>query len=207
MATLLSRHIYLASRSARRREILAQMGVRYEVLLLREGATRGDDFDESPLPGESPVDYVLRVARLKAETGWTRMLQRRLMRQPILSADTTVDLDGQILAKPTDRADAIRMLRSLSDRSHQVHTAVAMKLDNRVEVALSSTQVTFTQLSDETIRSYVATGDPMDKAGGYGIQGKAALFVKQISGSHSGVVGLPVYETSGLLARFGCPVL
>ena len=99
------------------------------------------------------------------------------------------------------------MLRSLSDRSHQVHTAVAMKLDNRVEVALSSTQVTFTQLSDETIRSYVATGDPMDKAGGYGIQGKAALFVKQISGSHSGVVGLPVFETSGLLARFGCPVL
>jgi septum formation protein len=206
MATL-TRHIYLASRSARRREILAQMGVRYEVLLLREGVTRGEDFDETPLPGEAPIDYVLRVARLKAEVGWTRMLQRRLLKQPILSADTTVALDGQIMAKPADRADAVRMLRALSDRSHEVHTAVAMKMDERVEVALSSTQVTFAPLSDEIIRNYVATGDPMDKAGAYGIQGRAALFVKHISGSHSGVVGLPVYETSDLLARFGCRVL
>ena len=203
----LTRHIYLASRSARRREILAQMGVRYEVLLLREGATRGEDFDETTLPDEPPVEYVLRVARLKAEVGWTRMLQRRLLKQPILSADTTVALDDQIIAKPTDRADAIRMLHALSGRSHEVHTAVAVKMDERVEVALSSTQVTFAPLSDEIIRSYVASGDPMDKAGAYGIQGKAALFVKHISGSHSGVVGLPVYETSDLLARFGCKVL
>jgi len=111
------------------------------------------------------------------------------------------------MAKPTDRADAVRMLQALSDRSHEVHTAVAVKMDERVEVALSSTQVTFAPLSDEIIRSYVATGDPMDKAGAYGIQGKAALFVKHIAGSHSGVVGLPVYETSDLLARFGCRVL
>ncbi|MEO8039911.1 MAG: Maf family protein [Betaproteobacteria bacterium] len=203
----LTRHIYLASRSARRREILAQMGVRYEVLLLREGPARGDDFDESPLPDEAPADYVQRLARLKAEVGWTRLLQRRLMKQPILSADTTVALDGQIMAKPTDRADAVRMLQALSDRTHDVHTAIAIKMDDHIEVALSSTQVTFTQLSDDIIRSYVATGEPMDKAGAYGIQGKAALFVKHISGSHSGVVGLPVFETSDLLARFGCKIL
>jgi len=206
MATL-TRHIYLASRSARRREILSQMGVRYEVLLLREGPARGDDFDESPLPNEAPADYVVRVARLKAETGWMRLLQRRLMKQPILSADTTVALDGQIMAKPADRADAIRMLHALSDRSHEVHTAIAIKMDEHVEVALSSTQVTFTQLSDDIIRNYVASGEPMDKAGAYGIQGKAALFVKHIAGSHSGVVGLPIFETSDLLARFGCRVL
>ncbi len=203
----LTRHVYLASRSARRREILAQMGVRYEVLLLREGPARGDDFDESPLPDEAPADYVRRLARLKAEVGWTRLLQRRLMQQPILSADTTVALDGQIMAKPTDRADAVRMLQALSDRTHDVHTAIAIKMDDHIEVALSSTQVTFTQLSDDIIRSYVATGEPMDKAGAYGIQGRAALFVKHISGSHSGVVGLPVFETSDLLARFGCKIL
>ena len=104
----LTRHIYLASRSARRREILAQMGVSFEVLLLREGPARGDDFDETPLPDEAPAEYVQRLARLKAEVGWTRLLQRRLMKQPILSADTTVALDGRIMAKPTDRADAVR---------------------------------------------------------------------------------------------------
>lgn len=207
MVSRLEPHIYLASRSARRREILAQMGVRYELLLLREGPARGDDLDETPLAGEAPTDYVLRLARMKAETGWLRMIQRRLLRQPVLAADTTVALDGAIHAKPTDRNDAARMLRALSDRTHEVHTAVAVCHEEHTEVALSTTQVTFCALNEDVIRQYVASGEPMDKAGAYGIQGKGALFVKRIEGSYTGVVGLPVFETAELLARFGRPVL
>jgi septum formation protein len=200
-------HIYLASRSARRREILAQMGVRFDMLLLREGPGRTADFDETPLAGEDPVAYVQRVARMKAEVGWHRMQLRQLRRQPVLSADTTVAAGPEILGKPADRADAARMLRLLSGRVHQVHTAVAMKLDQRVEVMLSSAHVEFRPLADEAIRQYVASGEPMDKAGAYGIQGRAAMFVKNLQGSYTGVVGLPVYETAELLTAFGYPLL
>jgi septum formation protein len=143
---------------------------------------------------------------MKAEVGWHRMQLRQLRRQPVLSADTTVAAGAEILGKPADRADAARMLRLLSGRVHQVHTAVAMKLDQRVEVMLSSTQVEFRPLADEAIRQYVASGEPMDKAGAYGIQGRAAMFVKNLQGSYTGVVGLPVYETAELLTAFGYPL-
>ena len=199
----LERHIYLASRSARRRELLKQMGVNFEMLLLREGVGREADFDETPRPGEEPQHYALRVARQKAEAGWMRLEQRRLMRHPVLAADTTVAIGNEILGKPKDREDAVAMLKRLSGTSHFVHSAVAVQFNDRLEDAVSSTEVRFKVLSDDEIRRYVATGEPFDKAGGYGIQGKAAMFVEHISGSYTGVVGLPVFETAKLLAGYG----
>ena len=122
-----NRHVYLASRSSRRRELLKQIGVSFEILLLREGQGRPADFDETPLPGEAPVDYVQRVARAKVEAGWARLTQRRLLRFPVLSGDTTVAVDGEILGKPADREQALAFLKRLSGKAHHVHTAVAVK--------------------------------------------------------------------------------
>lgn len=199
----LERHIYLASRSARRRDILKQMGVSFEMLLLREGVGREADFNETPLEGESPASYAERVARLKAEAGWARLEQRRLLRYPVLAADTTVAIDNEILGKPTDREDAIAMLKRLSGSTHFVHSAVAVKYNDRLEETLSTTEVRIRTLEDDEIRRYVATGEPFDKAGAYGIQGRASIFIESISGSYSGVVGLPIFETARLLASFG----
>lgn len=198
-----ARHIYLASRSSRRRELLKQIGVSFEVLLLREGPQRAVDFDETPLPDEIPSDYVVRIAKAKAEAGWARLGQRRLMRFPVLAADTTVALDTQILGKPADREQATAFLRRLSGRSHHVHSAVAVKFDHQIEVLLSTTEVEFRELEEPEIRQYVGSGEPQDKAGAYAIQGRAAVFVRTIAGSYSGVMGLPLYETSSLLAKFG----
>ena len=203
----LEKHIYLASRSARRRDLLKQMGVNFEMLLLREGAGRDADFDESQISNESPRDYVVRVARLKAEAGWLRLEQRRLMRHPVLSGDTTVAFNDTILAKPKDREDAVAMLKELSGTVHLVYTAVAVKFHESLREALSVTEVRLRELSDDEIRRYVATGDPMDKAGAYGIQGKASMFIESINGSYSGVVGLPMFETSQLLSQFGFQLL
>jgi septum formation protein len=197
------RHVYLASRSLRRRELLKQIGVSFEVLLLREAHDRNADLDETPQRGEDPVAYVQRVAHAKAEMAWVRLTQRRLQRHPIVSADTTVALEGEIFGKPADTADAARFLQRLSGRTHAVHTAVAVALDGRVEMRLSSTQVEFRELTEADIEQYVATNEPMDKAGAYAIQGRAALFVKSIAGSYSGVMGLPLFETGELLRRFG----
>ena len=199
----LEKHIYLASRSARRRDILKQMGVSFEMLLLREGPGREVDFDEAVLPGESPDQYASRIARLKAESGWSRLEQRRLLRYPVLAADTTVAIGEDILGKPVDREDAVAMLKRLSGSTHYVHSAVAVKYNDRYEEALSTTEVRMRELEDDEIRRYVATGEPFDKAGAYGIQGRASIFIEHISGSYSGVVGLPIYETSRLLASFG----
>lgn len=199
----LEKHIYLASRSARRRDLLKQMGVNFEMLLLREGAGRDADFDESQIGNEPPREYVVRMARLKAEAGWLRLEQRRLMRHPVLAGDTTVALDDTILVKPKDREDAVAMLKQLSGKTHQVYTAVAVKFHDAVQEALSVTEVRLRELSDDEIRRYVASGDPMDKAGAYGIQGKASIFIESINGSYSGVVGLPIFETARLLAHFG----
>jgi septum formation protein len=201
------KHIYLASRSARRRDLLKQMGVSFEMLLLREGGGRDADFDESALAGEMPRDYVVRVARLKAEAGWLRLEQRRLMRHPVLAADTTVALGNTILAKPTDREEAVAMLKQLSGTAHQVFTAVAVKYYDLLKEELSVTDVRLRALTDDEIRRYVATGDPMDKAGAYGIQGKASMFIESINGSYSGVVGLPMFETARLLSHFGIQLL
>lgn len=199
----LEKHIYLASRSARRRDILKQMGVSFEMLLLREGPGREADFDEVVLPGEVPAQYASRIARLKAESGWSRLEQRRLLRYPVLAADTTVAIGEDILGKPADREDAVAMLKRLSGATHYVHSAVAVKYNDRYEEALSSTEVRMRELEDDEIRRYVATGEPFDKAGAYGIQGRASIFIEHISGSYSGVVGLPIYETARLLASFG----
>lgn len=197
------RHIYLASRSPRRREILTQIGVRYEMLLLRDSSARTPDVDESPHEGETPAEYVVRLAREKANVGWSRMTQRHLPPAPVLAADTTVSIDGAIVGKPTDREEAVAILQRLSGRTHEVHTAVAVRCDRMLEAALSSTSVSFGRLSEEAIRHYVTTGEPMDKAGAYGIQGKAAVFVEGIAGSYTGVMGLPAYETAQLLQRVG----
>ena len=199
----LEKHIYLASRSARRRDILKQMGVSFEMLLLREGPGREADFDEAVLPGEIPDQYASRIARLKAESGWSRLEQRRLLRYPVLAADTTVAIGEDILGKPVDREDAVAMLKRLSGTTHYVHSAVAVKYNDRYEEALSTTEVRVRELEDDEIRRYVASGEPFDKAGAYGIQGRASIFIEYISGSYSGVVGLPIYETARLLASFG----
>ena len=191
--------VYLASRSPRRRELLTQIGIGFEMLLLRQRADRTPDVDETPLPSESPDDYVLRVCRDKAVAGWHRLLERRLPRLPVLAADTTVCLGGRILGKPADRLEAAAMLAALSGREHRVLTAVAIMFDAFIETAVSESVVRFDALDEATIATYVATGEPMDKAGAYGIQGRAAAFIPELRGSYSGVMGLPLYETATLL--------
>lgn len=197
------RRIYLASRSSRRRELLKQIGINFEILLLREGPDRVADVDEKPHANESSTEYVVRLALAKAEAGWARLIQRRLTRFPVLSADTTVTVSGEILGKPGDREQAAQFLKCLSGATHHVHTAVAVKFNQHTEHLLSSTEVTFRVLTDAEIRQYISSGEPYDKAGGYAIQGKAASFISKISGSYSGVVGLPLFETCQILANFG----
>ena len=194
--------IYLASRSPRRRELLKQIGVAFEVLVLRDHPGRNVDVDESQLPGENPDDYVRRVSRAKADAGWDKILQRRLRRFPVLAADTVVCVDDIILKKPPDPSHAAKMLRLLSGREHRVLTAVAIKLDERAELVLSETRVRFAELSQADIEVYVASGEPADKAGAYAIQGRAGAFITELHGSYSGVMGLPLYETLQLLGKF-----
>lgn len=197
------RHIYLASRSTRRRELLKQIGVSFELLLLRESPQREADYDEMPLSGEAPADYVVRIAQMKAQAGWLRMGQRRLLRFPVLSADTTVALDDRIFGKPADRDEAASFLRALSGKSHDVHTAVSIVFDDRMETVLCSTRVHMRDVEDGEIRQYVWSGEPLDKAGAYAIQGRGSVFIRAIEGSYSGVMGLPLYETYLLLGKFG----
>ena len=205
MLTSLDRSIYLASRSPRRRELLSQIGVRFHLLLFRARPESEPEVNEDVLPGEMPGAYVERVARAKVEAGWKRLTQRNLPRAPVLAADTTVAIEGRILGKPADRADAAQMLAVLSGGRHEVLTAVAVKYDEQLECALSVTQVRFRPLGAEEIRAYVATGESDDKAGGYAIQGRAAQFVAEIHGSYSGVMGLPLYETAQLIEKILSP--
>jgi septum formation protein len=198
-----SKRIYLASRSPRRRELLKQMGISFEIVHFREDSRRGLDVDESPRPDEEPADYVLRVAHSKAEAASLRLMQRRLPTYPVLAADTTVVLDQRILGKPANEAEAIAMLTELSGRTHQVLTGVAVGRHERLETRLSTSTVEFASLSPTQIRNYVATGEPLDKAGAYAIQGRAGAFVRHLSGSYTGVMGLPLYETVELLESFG----
>ena len=199
--------IYLASRSPRRRELLAQIGVKFELLLFREGPRQDPETDETVHPGEQPDDYVRRVALAKAEAAWQRILMRRgLRRMPVLAADTTVALAGEILGKPVDRADAERMLRLLSGTRHRVLTAVAVGVEQRYDVAVSESLVTFGTLDEARIQAYALCGEPHDKAGAYAVQGRAGAFVERIEGSYSGVMGLPLYETANLLRLFGVTV-
>ena len=196
--------IYLASRSPRRRDLLAQIGVRFEPLLFREGSRQDADTDEAVLPGEQPDDYVRRVTQQKAAAAWQRVtLRRGLQRKPVLVADTTVALAGEVIAKPAGPEDAARMLRLLSGTQHRVLTAVAIQLEQRLEMAVSESFVTFGALDEARIAAYVKSGEPFDKAGAYGIQGRAGAFVQRLEGSYSGVMGLPLYETANLLRLFG----
>jgi septum formation protein len=199
--------IYLASRSPRRRELLGQIGVRFEPLLFRDGARRDPDTDETVQPGEMPDDYVVRVTRQKARAAWERVLMRRgIRRMPVLVADTTVALANEIFGKPADRDDALRMLRTLAGTQHRVLTAVAVCQEERLELALNVSLVNFAPISEERLRAYVESGEPFDKAGAYAIQGRAGAFVERIEGSYSGVMGLPLFETASLLRQFGIVV-
>ena len=203
MPAFFDRSIYLASRSPRRRELLAQLGVPFHLLMFRNRAEASPELSEDALPDETPGDYVLRIAREKAHSGWTRMHQRRLPHAPVLAADTTVALEGRIFGKPADRRDAEQILGALSGKRHEVFTAVAIQHGERLETALSVSEVFFREISLQEIRDYAATGECDDKAGAYGIQGRAAMFVREIRGSHSGIVGLPLFETARLLAALG----
>jgi septum formation protein len=196
--------IYLASRSPRRRELLQQIGVKYEPLLFRAGHRQDLETSEDVQSGEQADDYVRRVARSKAEAAWERVVMRRgLARKPVLAADTTVALGSEILGKPVDRADAERMLHLLSGTQHRVMTAVALMFEERFEIQLSESLVTFSNLDEARITAYVTSGEPYDKAGGYAIQGRAGAFVERLEGSYTGVMGLPLYETARLLREFG----
>jgi septum formation protein len=196
-------YIYLASRSPRRRELLRQLGVDHQMLTQRITAERGVDVDEGPLPAEQPRDYVLRVCRDKVENGWLRVIQRKLPVRGVLAADTTVCVGDEILGIPADAAEAADFLGRLSGREHEVLTAIGFKFGERMEMELSATAVRFRALERPEIARYVASGEPMDKAGAYAIQGRAGAFITEIHGSYSGVMGLPLYETAQLLKRFG----
>jgi septum formation protein len=198
--------IYLASRSPRRRELLTQIGVRFDLLLFRGDPREDREVSEECLPGETPDAYVVRVACAKARFGADLLKRRPLMVHPVLAADTTLDVDGEVIAKPRDATDAETILARLSGRSHRVLTAIAMARGDRLEHRLSVSEVRFRTLAADEIRRYVQTGDPMDKAGAYGIQGRAAVFVEEIRGSHSGIVGLPLCQTALLLREFGYPL-
>lgn len=198
--------LYLASRSPRRRELLTQMGILFDTLAFRSPPRQDDDVDETAHDGEAALVYVERVARLKAEHGWRTVEMRRLMPQLVLAADTTLEFQGEIIGKPTDAGDARAILRRLSGQTHRVLTSVAVAFEGRIESAISISDVTFGAISETEIRRYVSTGEPMDKAGAYGIQGRAGMFVEHLSGSYSGVMGLPLYETGVLLKRFGFPL-
>ena len=201
MITQLDRSIYLASRSPRRRELLSQIGVRFQVLMFRDRPDTDAELDESVLEGEAPRVYVERVARAKAQAGWKRLEQRNLPRAAVLAADTTVAIDGRILGKPADRREAADMLGALSGRRHEVLSAIVLKYEAQLECALSVSEVEFRVLSQEDIRQYVSTGECDDKAGAYAIQGRAAQFVTRLQGSFSGVMGLPLYEAAQILER------
>jgi septum formation protein len=199
--------VYLASKSPRRQELLRQLGIEFTELLLREAPGRERDIVEAPRKDEPPLEYVKRVARVKASIGWHRMERRGLTPKPVLGADTEVVLDGTVLGKPKDAADAIAMLTALSGRTHEVLTAVAIRWQAQLAQAVSSSRVTFRAIPKDEIERYVATGEPFDKAGAYAIQGRAAAFAQHLDGSYSGVMGLPLFETAEILSRIGYPVL
>jgi septum formation protein len=199
--------LYLASKSPRRQALLHQLGIEFEALLLREAAGRERDVVEEAIDAEPASHYVERMARTKAQVGWQRMQNRKLAERPVLGADTEVVLDGEVFGKPRDADDATRMIRRLAGRSHQVLTAVALRHRNGTDVEVSVSRVTLRRLGAAEVERYVASGEPFDKAGGYAVQGLAAAFIARLEGSYSGVVGLPLYETSSLLARAGMPVL
>ncbi len=197
MGTIPDPVLCLASVSPRRQELLAQIGVPHTVV--------GAHIDEAALPDEGPRDYVMRMAREKALAVRGQIEHKGGKLLPVLAADTTVVLDEVIFGKPKGKADGLAMLGKLSGRSHDVLTAVALSVGEGVSVTISTSQVRFRPLSPEECAAYWETGEPHDKAGGYAIQGRGAVFIEWLSGSYSGVMGLPLYETAELLRAAGVP--
>jgi len=193
--------IYLASQSPRRRELLTQIGVAHELLL----PTPDEDAEslEVVLEGDTPAVYVQRVTTLKLIAARARLAGARGQNRPILCADTTVALGDTILGKPEDAEDAKRMLRALAGGTHRVFTAVAVAWGEKTAQACSESVVTFSAMSEDDIAAYVASGEPMGKAGAYGVQGRAAAFIARIEGSYSGIMGLPLFETAQALREVG----
>jgi septum formation protein len=196
--------LYLASHSPRRRELLRQINVRFETLLLRSDRTRGGDVQEVPREGETPADYVSRVTIEKARVGMVRARERALAPGLVLAADTEVVIDGEALGKPRDAAHATQMLARLSGRSHEVLSAVALATgETQIDIRLTRSVVHLAAIDPGDLRRYVASGEPLDKAGAYAIQGLGALFVTRLEGSYSAVMGLPLHETAELLRNSG----
>ena len=193
--------IYLASQSPRRSQLLEQLGVRHTLLLPNTDGDVTEDAEaiEALRPNEAPKSYVERVTGLKLDAAVARLARRGLPLAPVLCSDTTVALGRTLYGKPEDAQDAARMLGALAGRTHRVLTAVALQVGARRLSALSVSRVTFAPLSPAQIAAYVATNEPLGKAGAYGIQGRAAAHVQQLSGSYSGIMGLPLYETAQLL--------
>lgn len=202
----MSNKLYLASTSPRRRELLHQIGVHF-LPLVPQGAPGERSVDETPLTDESVGAYVDRLARAKATHGLTLLRMRHMPLRPILAADTALSLDGKIIGKPRNLDDARRMLQRLSGRSHEVHSAVAIHDGMRCEALRSVSTVHFARLDEITIRQYLSCGESLDKAGGYAVQGRAAVLIERIEGSYSGIMGLPLFETAQLLTEFGIAVL
>lgn len=201
-----NKKIYLASKSPRRRELLRQVGIDFDLLSLRSDPARGIDVPEDVFDGEPAHDYVVRVALEKGAFAWKVLQQRRQPLRPVLTADTTVTIDDAILGKPADLAEAKDMLGRLSGRTHQVLTTVAVHYTDMAEHVTQVSNVRFAKLTAQQIAAYCATTEPYDKAGAYGIQGLAALFIEHIEGSHSGIMGLPIFETAVLLRKAGLQV-
>jgi septum formation protein len=197
----LPRFVYLASQSPRRQELLRQVGVAFE--LLPPDPDEDVEALEAPVAGETPRHYVERVALAKAGAARARLARRGMVAAPVLVADTTVAIGGTVLGKPLDAADAKRILQALSGRYHRVMTAVAVATARGIQTATSVSRVRFARLRDGDIDAYVASGEPVGKAGAYAIQGRAAAFVRRIEGSYSGIMGLPLHETTTLLKKAG----
>ena len=193
--------VYLASQSPRRRQLLEQLGVRYELLL--PNATEDAEALEVVLKNEAPAAYVKRVTNLKLDAAVARLKRQQLQPAPILCSDTTVALGQIIYGKPNDAKDAKRMLADLSGKSHRVLTAVAVQSGRKRFDALSTSKVTFDEMTQKQISAYVATGEPLGKTGAYAVQGRAALYITKIDGSYSGIMGLPIRETALLLQAAG----
>lgn len=200
----MSEFIYLASQSPRRRQLLEQLGVTYELLL--PDADEDAEALEIALHNEAPATYVKRVTQLKLDAALKRLKRRGLSAAPILCSDTTVAMGRVMYGKPEDAADATRILKELSGKTHRVLTAVAMGSLRKREQALCESRVTFTDINTRQIQTYVASHEPMGKAGAYAVQGRAAAFISHMGGSYSGIMGLPMFETAQLLRNFGFKV-
>ena len=200
----MSEFIYLASQSPRRSQLLAVLGVRHELLL--PDADEDAEALEAVFPNEAAAAYVKRVTQLKLDAALQRLKRRGLPAAPVLCSDTTVALGRKIFGKPTDAADATRMLKELSNTTHRVLTAVALGTARKREQVLCESRVTFSAMSSRQIQAYVASGEPLGKAGAYAVQGRAAALISHMSGSYSGIMGLPMFETAQLLQSFGFKV-